>query len=556
MENKKKIRKNAPVQSSSSSDSSSSTSDSSADARKQKHRNIRKQRDSSSSSGEEVVRKLHKHQHKKTSSSSTQRKHSHSSKIRTKLLAVNAKKDLRSISPTSRAAHKHHLKVKSSKKPKVIDEHDRHQVQQQRRDVIKDPEHRITSPTTRIRVSIPNNRVVQDRVSRSVKDTPSTSISRRVRETPDERSDHLVRQKEKKMRRLQEEEHYGKYMVKGERVSRISPEKHHQHERSRSRSHGRVPIRERLDKEYAYQGTLSRERDYSPMIRAGAGSTSRGNEPMSVERPFDYRSGVGDERRIPPHEYGGQSRMYDDRHHPRNWDDGRESDHPRGSRVYEGGIRDWDHSHDRKRGIDEPPSHYKDRQWNDGSHRADKEPKEWNRGVSNWKDQASHPSNQIAPTMSHPRRWPGPNGSDSWSPRVPHPSKLDHLSSGGPPFKPRGSYFGYKRFPFKRFPNQYSKINYSSKRVLPSSTETTSTVSNDSIKTEQVNAVEITNENDKIEVLESGEIPSELEEEKIAQQQQPDTTFSGNTEAAEECEGNLSEFSDVDDDILNREEVS
>lgn len=552
MENKKKIRKNAPVQSSSSSDdSSSSTSDSSADARrKQKHRNIRKQRDSSSSSNEEVVRKPHKHQHKKSSSSSAQRKHSHSSKTRTKLIAVNAKKELRSISPTSRAAHKHHLKPRSSKKPKIIDEHERHPVQQ-RRDVIKDPEHRITSPTTRIRVSIPNNRV-QDRVSRSVKDTPSTSTSRRhVRETPE---DHLVVRQKEKMRRMQEEEHYGKYLPKADRVSRISPEKHHQHERSRSRSHGRVPIRERLDKDYAYRGTISRERDYSPMIR----TINPGNPPMSVERPYDYRGGGGgavgaDERRIPPHDYNSQPRMYEERHHPRgsNWDEGRgEPDHPRGNRGYEGSGRDWEHSHDRKRGIDEPSSHYKDRQWNDSSHRADKEPKEWTRGGSSWKDQGSHPSNQIAPTMSHPRRWPGPNGSDSWSPRVPHPSKLDHLSPG-PPFKPRGSYFGFKRFPFKRFPNQYSKINYSSRRVLPSSTETTSTVSSD--KTEV--AVEMTSENDKQEALESGEIPSEIEEEKVAQQQQqPDTT--SNAEAAEECEGNLSEFSDVDDDILNREEVS
>lgn len=58
----------------------------------------------------------------------------------------------------------------------------------------------------------------------------------------------------------------------------------------------------------------------------------------------------------------------------------------------------------------------------------------------------------------------------------------------------------------------------------------------------------------KVEASESGEITTEPEEDKV----EADTTFSGNvdTQSQEECEGNLSEFSDVDDEILNREEVS
>lgn len=58
----------------------------------------------------------------------------------------------------------------------------------------------------------------------------------------------------------------------------------------------------------------------------------------------------------------------------------------------------------------------------------------------------------------------------------------------------------------------------------------------------------------KIEPKESGEITTEPEEDKV----EADTTFSGNieTQSQEECEGNLSEFSDIDDEILNREEVS
>jgi hypothetical protein len=551
MESKKKIRK-AALPSSSSDDSSSSDS---ADARrKQKHRRKQRGSDSSSSSEEEVVHK-HKHQHKKSSS----RKHSHSSKMRSRMLAANTKEKIRGVSPSSRTAHKHHSKTKLVKKSKLIEEHER------RRDVMKErtPEHRITSPTTRIRVSIPNNRV-QD-VRRSIKDSPSTSRRHVLREAPDDRSEHISRQKQ--LRRMQEEEHY-KY--KGERSSRMTPEKHHQHERSRSHSHGRVPIRERLDKaDYDYPREVSREREFSPMIRAPPGS-SRG-EP--IERPYEpYR---GEERRHPPpHEYGSgpsSSRIYDDRHHRPNWDDVREPEHPR-SRGYEGiggGNREWEHSHERKRPLlDEP--HYKERPWSE--HRGDKgEPKEWSRGggeVSSWKERG--PPNPMAPTMPHPRRWPGPS-SDSWAPRGSHPpNKHDShpSSSGGPPFKPRGSpYFGgfnRGRFPFKRFPNQYTKINYPSKRVIPSASETAAAAAAEGNKTDpavdNVAKPSTPSSNDqesvtKSDVLESGEIASEMEEEeKVAQQ--PDTTFSGNAEAAEECEGNLSEFSDVDDDILNREEVS
>ena len=143
------------------------------------------------------------------------------------MLQVNAKKT-RSMSPESRAAHKHHLKVKLAKKAKQLEEHDvRHGVRRSRtpvrRDAKKDrsPEHHINSPTTRIRVSVPNNRVQDRSAIRSVKDSPSTS-RRYVRETIDDRdrSDMLIRQKEhEKMRRMQEEDHY-KYAPKvGERTS-------------------------------------------------------------------------------------------------------------------------------------------------------------------------------------------------------------------------------------------------------------------------------------------------------------------------------------------------
>jgi hypothetical protein len=538
MDNKKKIRKHAPT-SSSSSDESSSSSTSSETHRKQKHKNARKQRDSSSSSEEEVVRKSHKH-HKKSSS----RKHSHSAKIRAKMLQANAKKAPRSMSPTSRAALKHHLRAKLAKKAKQIEEHDRHAKRSRsptRRDKKeRTPEHRIASPTTRIRVSVPNNRV-QDR-NRSAKDSPSTS-RRHVREALDrDRGDMLVHQKERdKMRRMHEDDHY-KYVSKtSERPTRVmpmsrgTPDNAHVHER--------IPIRDRLEKDYEYRRSISREHEEYSMMRSGGNA----RENINVDRSFDYRS---DERRIGGHEYS-QSRMYDERSHHRgpNWEENREPE-VRGGRLYES---NWEPSqHERKRIQPDEPT-YKDRVWNEKPHekwQKDKEGPEWNR---NWKD-----SPQMAPNMPHPRRWPGPSQmSDSWSgnPRNPHPShKNDSHSSGGsaqPPFKPRGApYFGgFKRFPYKRFPNQYSKINFPSKRVLPSTPM--SGGNQDMCKQSMNDNLSDSAMKDDQEVThESGELLGEMDDEKIA----PDTTFP-HIEQQEECEGNLSDFSDADDGILNREEV-
>lgn len=484
MDSRRKVRK-PHMQSSSSSDDSSSSSSDSDDRRKRKYKAVaKKQRDSSSDSTSEgeMKRKSHKHQHKKTS-----RKHSHSSKMRTKMLAANAKKELRGISPTSRSSHKHHLKEKS-KKPKAIDEHERHS---SRRDEI--PEHRIASPTTRIRVSIPNNRAIQERNRH--KDSPSVS-RRHVREDPDE---HMRGHYHKeKMGRFEEEEHY-KYMSKNDadRMARaqLTPDQHH-HEH-RSQSHGRMT-----------------KRDEYEMMR---GEPRRPPENIPPERsPYDYN----DDRRMPDYNEG-PTRIYEER--------GRRPIEQHGrSRGFEGPNWDSSHPHEKKRPIYEGGYNPK---WV-----KDKNMPDWKQG-ENWK------MNKMAPSMPHPhpppRRWPGPN--DSW--RSPHPSKVD-----SPSFKPRGSqYFGPKRFPFKRFPSQYSKINFPSQRVLPSASETSGNME----EKEMVKSSSPSNE-----TLESGEIPSiPMEEEKLAQQ--PDTTFSGNVDAPEEGEeGNLSEFSDVDDDILNREEVN
>lgn len=486
MDSRRKVRK-PQVQSSSSSDDSSSSSSDSDDRRKKKYRAAaRKQRDSSSesSSDGEMKRKAHKHQHKKTS-----RKHSHSSKMRTKMLASNTKKELRSISPASRASHKHHLKEKLVKKPKAIDEHERHPV---RREEIA--EHRIASPTTRIRVSIPNNRAIQERSRR--KESPS--VRRHVRETPED----LMRghYHKEKMGRFQEEEEHYKYIPKdGDRIPRaqITPERHHHQHEHRSQSHGRMPKREDYD-----------------MMRGEPSRRPPENIP-EVRSSYDY----GDDRRMP--EYNeGPSRMYEER--------GRRpiEPHPR-SRGFEGSSN-WEatHPHEKKRPMYD--SSYNPKWSKEGK-------------IPDWKQGESWKMNKLAPTMPHaPRRWAGP--SDSW--RSPHPSKID-----SPGFKPRGSpYFGQKRFPFKRFPSQYSKINFPSQRVLPSASE----ISGNIDESKEV----VKSSSPSTEALESGEIPSvPIEEEKMTQQ--PDTTFSGNVEAQEEGEeGNLSEFSDVDDDdILNREEV-
>ena len=253
MESKRKFRK-PQMQSSSSSDDDSSSSSSSDDRRK-KYRGMKKNRNSSSdsSSEEDVKRKAHRHQHKKSSS----RKHLHSSKMRTKMLAANAKKELQTISPSSKSSHKHHLKEKSIKKSKTIDEHERHT---SRRDEMMDS-------GSRIRVSIPNNRA-QER-------------SRRKESSP--RHYH----KEKLNRFHPDEQEHYKYVPKGEdRMSRaqITPERHHhQHEHTRSQSRGRIM-----------------KRDEYEMMRG---------EPRNMG---PERSGYSDDRRIA--EYAEVSpRMYEER---------------------------------------------------------------------------------------------------------------------------------------------------------------------------------------------------------------------------------------------------
>lgn len=579
MESKKKIRKAAPSSSSSSDSESSSSSSSEETRRKQKHRNIRKQqRESSSSSENGAVRKAHKHgSHKKSA-----HKHSHSAKVRAKLVQSSGKKK-RSLSPASRLAHKHlKVKISSSKKSKLahLDDHERRSRTPTRRDVKKDrtPDHRIASPTTRIRVSVPNNRVGERSAGRGLKDSPSIS-RRHIREPAGdkERAEILARCQERqrerdRIKRIQEEEerfkHNGPRMPERTRLlasSHALPEKH-RHDHSRSPSRGKIPIRERLDKEYDYRRSNSREHEDYPIMRPGQGSGREGIRAFSSDRPilrdepernFDYRS---DDRRIANHEYGLTTRgVYDERHHRTpNWEAAERDVEPRGSRVYEG-SRDWEASGHSKRISDEPYKETRERTWNDLPHdkwSKEKDSKEWNRS---WKETSSTVHPVSTPTISHPRRWPGPGQSDTWTPRGSH--KLDHPSSSGPPFKPRfggpGSspHFGFKRFPFKRFPNLYSKINYSSRRVIPSSAaSTTSSVSGSIIRPplkSSENSVDSLTPN-KIEANDSGELINEPEEDKV---EQPDTTFSGNVDMqSQEEEGNLSEFSDIDDEILNREE--
>lgn len=568
MESKKKVRKVArPSSSDSSSDSDSSSSSSSEETRrKQKHRNIRKQqRESSSSSEEEAVRKSHKHaSHKKSSSV-----RKHSAKVRTKLVLSSGKKTARSMSPASRAAHKHHLKVKmAAKKLKLaqLGEHDRRSRTPTRRDVKKDrtPDHRITTPTTRIRVSVPNNRAVQERSAvRGIKESPSSG-RRHVREPAGdkERAEILARCQERqrerdRIRRVQEDEERYKQAVprSADRSSRMLPtpshvpiDKHH-HERSRSHSRGKVPIRERLDKEYDYRRSISREHEEYALMRPGGPTREPIGLTYSRERPalrdeldrnFDYRG--GEERRIGNHEYGQPSRNFEDRsHRGQNWDNEREIE-PRVNRVYEG--REWDQPSHSKRIPEESFKDQRDRSWNDQPRdkwSKEKDPKEWNR---NWKEPSSSvthhgPPSSSVPTMAHPRRWQGP--SETWTPRGSH--KIEHSPSSGPPFKPRFSgsapHFGFKRFPFKRFPNQYSKINYPSKRVIPSGsssasgqgqspslTRTPIRISENSMDSPLKSDVEqLPSTPGKIEASESGEITTEPEEDKV---EADTTTFSGN----------------------------
>lgn len=585
MESKKKLRKNVPSSSSSSSESSSSSS-SEEKRRKQKHRNVRKQqRDSSSSSDGGAARKAHKHQlHKKSSV----RKHSHSAKVRAKLVQSGGKKTAHSMSPNSRAAHKHHLKAKmAAKKAKLaqLEEHDRRSRTPTRRDVKKDrtPDHRIASPTTRIRVSVTNNRAVRDRsAARGLKDSPSTSRRHREPAGEKERAEILARCQERqrerdRLKRLQEDEERYKHSAprsadRLRMIAHATPDKHRL-DRSRSHSRGKIPIRERLDKDYEYsvRRSISREHDaYQPPSPVTSGRSARDpiNSSFSRDRPtlrdepergFGFRS---DDRRIPNNEFGQPSRAYpEDRHHrPQNWENERDVE-PRGGRIYEG--RDWETAGHSKRIPEEPYKDPRDRAWNEQPRdkwSKEKEPKEWSRS---WKDSHHGPPSSSTPTMPHPRRWPGAAQSDSWTPRGSH--KLEHSSSSGIPFKPRfggpssSQHFGFNRFPFKRFTNRYTKINYPSKRVLPSTSpgppiRTPLKNSENSLDSPMKDLDQMPGTPGKTEAAESGEITTEPEEDKV----EADTTFSGNvdTQSQEECEGNLSEFSDVDDEILNREEVS
>jgi len=627
METKKKVRK--PSSSSdSSSDSGSESSSSSSPARhKQKHRNIRKRRESSSSS-EENVKVARKHHHKKTSSDATKkssaRKHSHAAKIRVKISQSTAKKTARSMSPTSRAAHKHHLKKLATKKSKLaqLEEHERHSKRSRTptaRDVKKDrtPDRRISSPHTRIRVSVPNNRV-RSSPGRSIKEAPANAHRRHIREPIDdkERAEILARCQERqrerdRLRRLQEEElHTKDHRYKPhthERVMtvsraaekirvRVSPEKHlpPHHERSRSHSRGKIPIRERLDKDFErdYHRSISREQEEYPIMRGGGVGVRetnlgyRGERPLprderEPERGYEYRRAAGNE-------YAQPARTYDERH-PRtqNWDEE---------------PREWQtpsSAHPKRVPDEHYKEHPRDRSWNaeqpvhDKWSNKEKEGRDWNR--SSWKDSpigGSHHSSggtPSTPTMPHARRWPGPQqSSGEWTPRpsLHHSShkNIEHgtPNSGPPPFKPRHagpssappySQYSFKRFPFsKRFPNQFSKINFSSKRILPSATatspsilrtptksenapetSTTTTTKPVDIEQQQQQAIDTPN---KLEASESGEIATDVEEGKV--EADTTSTFSGivDNQSQEECEGNLSEFSDVDDEILNREEVS
>ncbi|CRL04094.1 CLUMA_CG017207, isoform A [Clunio marinus] len=598
MDVKKKIRKVAPPSSSSSSDSDSSSSSSSEEARrKQKRRNIRKQqRETSSSSEEETVKKSHKqHSHKKSSA----RKHSHAAKIRVKMVQGSGKKASRSMSPATRAAHKQHLKAKLAAKKAKLEQLEEHEGRS-RRDVKKDrtPDHRISSPTTRIRVSVPNNRAVKERsLVKGLKDSPSSNRRHREPAGEKERAEILARCQERqrereRLRRIQEEEERYKHaMSRSSERPRILPtsEKHHL-ARSRSRSRGKIPIRERLDKDYEYHRSISREHeDYQiirPIVRDPIVTSYARERPTlrdEPERSFDYRT---DDRRMASHDFQShpsRSSFPEDRgerhHRPSNWETNEREIEPRGNRMYE--SREWESAAHSKRIPEEPYKDHRDRSsssYNDQQHdkwTKEKEPKEWTRS---WKDPTMNvhhgTSSSAQSTMPHPRRWPSSSHSEVWRPRGVHPSshKLDNSSpSSGPPFKPRypgpGStpHFGFKRFPFKRFPNQYSKINYPSKPMIPNAQATSSSSSSIvkmSIKTSDNSSDSpMKNEIDHlpltpgkiVEATESGEITTEPEEDKV----EADTTFSGNieTQSQEECEGNLSEFSDVDDEILNREEI-
>lgn len=495
MDSKKKLRRPAPSSSSSSSEDSSFSSSSDDARKKQKRRNY-----SSSSSEEEKVRKLAKHK------KSSVRKHSHSAKLREKM--THGKK-ARSMSPATRAAHKHKLKLKKAKYAQA--ELDHRSRSPSRRNVKKDrtPEHRIASPTTRIRVSIQNNRAIPERTAtRSRKESP---MSRRREQVVEKERLELSRQEalkeSERLKRAQEEE---------QRYKRL---KKHHHERSRSPSRGKVSIHDRLDGGYDSRRSIPElERD-DYMMRDNY-------ERPEPERNFEYRERE-EERR---YDYNSAPRpSYEDRHHRHTYTEPEREVEPR--RPYE----------PRRRFPEETPyeSNY------------DKWPPKDDKPMRTWKDSA--------PQTMHPRGLPPQK-------RYPYAHPSSGPSSGGPPFKPRfpgsNSHFSSfnKRLPFKpRFPNQYSKINYPSKRIIPpTSTETSAAQSSIPMVVDTKHELPEIHQSAPaqaiIEPVESGEIIPEQEEDKV---EADTTTMSVNvdTQSQEEGEGNLSEFSDVDDEILNREEV-
>ncbi|CAO1415575.1 unnamed protein product [Diamesa hyperborea] len=652
--------------------------------------------ESSDSSEGHVKKPSKKHLVRKTSEGLSKkiahRKLSQSVKVRTKVGASGKK--TRSLSPASKLAHKHRLKAKmiAAKKAKAMHPEERELHQREREKLMmrrsrsrtpksktrnsrtplrnstkkeRTPDRRISSPNTRIRVNITNDRRVRS-PGRSIKETSvrrhetTKDRERREREAAKEkeRAEALARCQERarerereKLRRMNDrdersiEEEVGatKERYKHDRLlprpserarmlnaSRVSPDKHD--DRSRSHSRGKIPIRERLDKDYerherTYQQrrSLSREHEEYAVVQRGQPreETYSRDRPVSREEREPERFEHREERRMPGHEFLQARKNYEER--PRraaNWEEERGEERGGNSgRIYEPPPQRTEY-----REI--PPSHNKrtedsriccDRPtWNEQQQdkwQKDKDPKEWNKyGDRNWKESpSSHhqhapSSSTLAPTMVHPRRWPGPStqAHGEWSsgppmnkgepsveyrrpaPIHPHPRmehKVEH-SPTGPPTTPHtfkrqfsagsgpNSYnaFNYKRFHFtRRFPspaginNPHSKINHHSlirrPPLAPNATVTSPGASaggNTPVKNplETIETPEgITESPGKLEASESGELTTEPSSQSADEVKVEADTTSGNAEMAmDDCEDNLSEFSDVDDEILNREE--
>lgn len=551
MDSKKKLRR--PVASSSSSSSEdSSFSSSSGDARKKQKRRAAY---SSSSSEEEKVRKSHKHK------KSAVRKHSHSAKLREKM--THGKK-ARSMSPATKAAHKHKLKLKKAKYAAQEIDHERRSRSPTRRNVKKDrtPEHKIASPTTRIRVSIQNNRAIQERPSARIRKEPSPiSIRRRDQAAAEKERLELSRQEalkeSERLKRAQQEEE--------QRYKRL---KKHHHEHSPSPVRGKISIHDRLDGGYnnprrSISRDITERDDY--MMRD---NFDRNPEPERNNYEYRERDDERDRRyefstsnSRPPYDDQPppQQQQQQQRHHRHHYNEPEPRDpEPRGR----GGVYE-----SRRRFPDDNPAPYES---NSGSN-FDKWPKDEVPPMrSSWKD--SGPSN-IHSRGPPPKRFPysshsssGPSGSS------PHGGFKPRFSGSSPHFQ--------KRFPFQpRYPNQYSKINYSKRNVPPSATETLSSTQqahssssmlhvNEPIKHEiesphmlqqsqLLQPIQQPQSAQPIAAVEPMEIKSEIIEHEEVKVEADTTTMSGNvdTQSQEECEGNLSEFSDVDDEILNREEV-